>query len=85
MSDKFAIAKLVINFAAGAGVSKVVNDIITNNTTVETTTDAAKVWAGSVVIGSMVAEAGSKHVNAKVDAVEAWWENRKAAKTATEE
>lgn len=78
MSDKYAIAKLVINFAAGAGVSKVVNDIIKNNTTVETTADAAKVWAGSVVIGSMAADAGSKHVNAKVDAVTDWWKSRKA-------
>lgn len=74
MSDKFAIAKLVINLAAGAGVSKVVNDIISNNTTVETTADAVKVWTGSIVIGSMAADAGSKHVNAKVDQVAAWWD-----------
>lgn len=74
MSDKIAIAKLVINLAAGAGVSKVVNDIISNNTTVETTADAVKVWTGSIVIGSMAADAGSKHVNAKVDQVAAWWD-----------
>ena len=83
MSNKFAIAKMAINFAAGAGVSKVVNDIIQNNTTVETTADAAKVWTGSIVIGSMAADAGSKHVSAKVDAIANWWQNRKTAEETT--
>jgi hypothetical protein len=84
MSDKVAIAKLVVNFTAGAGVSKIVNDIIKNNTTVESTTDAVKVWAGSIVIGSMAADAGSKHVNAKMDAIAAWWDSRKTDNTTTE-
>jgi hypothetical protein len=84
MSDKFQIAKLVINVTAGMGVSKVVHDIITNNTTVESTADAAKVWAGSCVIGSMVADAASDHVNAKVDAVANWLEKRKAEKATAE-
>jgi hypothetical protein len=84
MSNKLAIAKLAINFAAGAGVSKVVNDIIRNNTTVETTNDAFKVWTGSIVIGSMAADAGSKHVNAKVDAVVNWFEARKTAEATAE-
>lgn len=74
--SKFAIAKMAINFVAGASVSKVVNDVIRNNTTVETTWDAAEVWMGSVVIGSMVADAGSKHVNHKMDRIAAWWESR---------
>lgn len=81
MSNKLAIAKLVVNAAAGAGVSKVINDIIQNNTTVETTADAVKVWVGSGVIGMMAADAGSKHVNAKFDSVAAWFEARKEAKT----
>jgi hypothetical protein len=84
MSNKLAIAKLVVNFAAGAGVSKVVNDIIRNNTTVETTNDTFKVWAGSVVIGSMAADAGSRHVNAKIDAVADWFEARKTAEVPAE-
>lgn len=81
MSDKLAIAKLVINFTAGAGVSKVINDIIRNNTTVETTQDAFKVWTGSIVIGSMAADAGSKHVNTKIDAVANWFAARKEVAT----
>lgn len=83
MSDKLAIAKLAINVAAGAGVSKVVKDIINLNTEVQTTTDAAKVWIGSVVIGSMAADSASKHVNTKVDAVVNWWEERKTQHAAS--
>jgi hypothetical protein len=79
MSGNLAMAKLAINIVAGLGVSKVVNDIITNNTTIETTGDAIRVWAGSLVIGSMAAEAGSKHVNAKVDQLANWYEKRRVA------
>lgn len=78
--DKLALSKMAINFAAGAGVSKVVNDIIKNNTEVETVKDALEVAIGSLVLGSMAADAGSKHVNTKVDAIVAWWGQRKADK-----
>ena len=74
---KLAVAKLVINVAAGMGVSKVVNDVISNNTNIESTEDQIKVAIGSVVIGSMIAERASEHVNAKVDAIHAIWTNRK--------
>lgn len=67
--NKFAVAKAAINLIAGAGVSKVTNDIIRNNTTVETTADSVLVWAGSVVIGMIAADAGSKTVNAKMDEI----------------
>lgn len=76
-SSKLEMIKFATNVIAGAGVSKVIKDIIANNTTVETTGDAIKVWTGSIVIGSMAADAGSKHVNAKVDAVANWFESRK--------
>jgi hypothetical protein len=79
MSDQFPVAKLVIHVLASVGVSKVLNDIISNNVNVTTTADAVKVWTGSLVIGSMIAEHASKHVNGRMDAVIAWNESRKAA------
>lgn len=85
MSGKLALAKMAINLIAGAGVSKVVNDVIRNNTTLETPRDVAEVWVGSVVIGSMVADAGQKHVNAKLDKAVAWWEERKTKANAETE
>lgn len=77
---KLGIAKLVINVAAGLGVSKVTNDIISNNVNVDSTEDRIKVAVGSIVIGSMVSEMASEHVNAKIDAVAKFWQSRKSVK-----
>lgn len=77
MGDKLAIVRLAVHLVSSVGVSKVVNDIIVKNTNIVTTVDAVKVWTGSIVIGSMVAEHASKHVNDKLNAVVAWNEDRK--------
>lgn len=78
MHDKLPLIKLAAHLVASVGVSKVVNDIISNNTRIETTADAVKVWTGSVVIGSMIAENASNHVSNRIDSVVAWHESRKA-------
>jgi hypothetical protein len=78
---KLGIVKLVINVAVGIGVSKVTNDVISNNVNVESTEDQIKVAIGSVVIGSMIAERASDHVNAKIDTITKIWTDRKATKT----
>jgi hypothetical protein len=79
MSNKVALAKLAVHLVGAAGVSKVVNDVITNNTSIETTADAVKVWAGAIVIGSMVAEQAQKHVDTRMSQAIAWFESRKTA------
>lgn len=84
-SEHIAIAKALVNIASGMGVSKVVHDVIENNTNVETTADAVKVWTGSVVIGGMVAEHASEHVNRRFDRTVAWFEARKEASQAKKE
>src|SRR3954447_4398745 len=71
------VARLVLNAAASIGVSRVVNDIIRNNTNVVTTADSVKVWTGAIVIGSMVADRAMDHVNETIDGVVAWNEKRK--------
>jgi hypothetical protein len=76
-SEKITFAKFGINLISTIGVSKVVRDIIQNNTNVETTADAVKVTVGSFVIGGMVAEQASEHVNRRVDGAIAWYESRK--------
>lgn len=76
--DKLALTKKIIHVTVGAGVSKVVNDIIENNTTVETPLDVVKVWIGSIMIGSMVADHGRKHLDTKLDKMVSTWEEHKA-------
>lgn len=70
--------KFAVQIIAGLGVSKIVNDIISNNTTVVTTVDQVRVAVGSLVIGSMVADTLAKHVDTRVDEIAAWNEKRKA-------
>ncbi len=77
MSSTLPVVKLAVQFVSSVGVSKVVHDIIKLNTNAETTADAVKVLTGSIVIGSMIAEHASKHVNDRMDAVVAWNESRK--------
>jgi hypothetical protein len=83
MSNALVITKAAVNLVCAAGVSKVINDVIVNNTTVATPADAVKVWTGSIVLGSLVAEHSSKHVNARIDAAAAWFASRKAENAAT--
>jgi hypothetical protein len=70
------IAKLAVHAVTTISVGKVVNDIIKNNTSVETAVDAVKVAAGSLVIGSIVGEAATAHVTDKMNRAVAWYEER---------
>lgn len=70
LSDKnLDLVKLAIKVISGASVSKIVNDIITNNTISESKSDAVKIWIGSGMIGSMIVEHNSKRVDDKVDRI----------------
>jgi hypothetical protein len=81
MSSQLPMVRLALNVIASIGVSKVINDIISNNVNVETTAEAVKVWTGSIVLGSMIVDHASDHLNGRMDAVLAWHESRKADPT----
>jgi hypothetical protein len=83
-TNQLALVKLAVNVVASASVWKVVNDVIRNNVAIETTADAVKVWTGSLVIGSMVADQAQKHVNYQLDRGIEWLENRKDEKEVTD-
>ena len=59
--------KLTINIVSSLGVSKVVGDIIRNNTTVLTTSQRLLVNTGGLVLGSMIVEQAIDHVNRTID------------------
>lgn len=65
-------AKLALNIVASLGVSKVVGDIVKNNTTVITTSQKFLVNAGGLVLGSMIVEQACNHVNTTFDQVVEW-------------
>jgi hypothetical protein len=78
MTGSLPIARLAVHGIASLGVSKVVWDIIARNTVVTSNFDAVRVLAGTLVIGSMVTEHASRHVDARFNELVAWNESRKA-------
>jgi hypothetical protein len=80
ISSSLPLGRLAVQVVSTVGVSKVINDIIVNNTNVQTTADVVKVWTGSLVLGAVVVEHTSDYVNTKMDQLAAWNEARKAEK-----
>lgn len=66
---KIEIAKKLVSFVVGAGVTKIVHDIISNNVEIEKTHQAVSVPIASVVIGMAAADATSKYTDAKIDEI----------------
>jgi hypothetical protein len=64
--------KLAVNVISSIGVSKVIGDIVKNNTTVLTGSQKFFVNAGGLVIGSMVVEQALNHVNRTIDNIVEW-------------
>lgn len=65
-------AKLAINLVSGLGVSKIVSDVIKNNTVVLTTSQKFLVNAGGLVLGSMIVDKAVDHVNETIDKIVDW-------------
>jgi hypothetical protein len=84
MSGVLKVANVAVQVVAGLGVSKVINDVIVNNTNVITQADAVKVAAGSLVLGSMVVDASTAHVNDRITALANWFSKRKTESTLEE-
>lgn len=71
------ITKFAASAVVGAGTSKIVHSIIDNNTEAESAVDTVTMAAGSLVIGSMAADATKKYLDEKIDAVVAWYHSIK--------
>lgn len=71
------ITKFAASAVVGVGTSKIVHSIIDNNTEAESAVDTVTIAAGSLVIGSMAADATKKYLDEKIDAVVAWYHSIK--------
>ena len=77
MSGNIAIAKLGIQFATSLGVAKILGDIVKNNVTVVTTVQKVTVTTASLVLGSMIVDQTSSHIETVATDVTDWLEKRK--------
>lgn len=71
---KLDLAKMVTKFVVGSGTSIIVGSIIKNNVRPENAYQTVAVCAGSIALGSMVADLTSRYTEAKIDAVAAWYD-----------
>lgn len=56
--------QLGVQFVAGLGVSKILGDVVKNNVVIMTKTQAVTVKVGTFVLGSMLVDQSSKHIEA---------------------
>lgn len=70
---KIELTKTVANFVVGASTTHVVTSIIKNQLSPRNKTEEVELVVGSMVIGSMVADASKKYTGAKIDEMASWW------------
>lgn len=85
MFTQLPLIKLATQVAAGMGVSKIVSDIVRNNVPVVTTAQAVTVKVGTFVLGSMLVEQTSNHIENQVNNAVELIEKFKKNNNSTEE
>jgi hypothetical protein len=61
------VVKLGIHLVSSLGVSKVISEVIANNTVVESTADKILVKTGTLVLGTMIGGHAKNHVSDMID------------------
>jgi hypothetical protein len=59
--------KLIAEAFSTVAVSKVIKDVIKNNTIVETRTDSYRVWLGSIILSGLINEAAWNSIDKRID------------------
>ena len=72
------LIKAATQITAGLGVSKIVADIVANNVTMVTPVQAVTVRVGSFVLGSMLWEASTKHIDSQLNQLTAMLQKNQA-------
>lgn len=75
--------KLGLSLVAGLGMSQIVHSIIRNNVPVVTTFQKVTVATGSFVLGSMLMDQSTKHIEEQIDSLVSWIEKRKEQEAET--
>jgi hypothetical protein len=70
---KLDITKTVVSIIIGSGTAKIVHQTIKSNTSPENVVDIVTMYAGAVVIASMVADASKKYTDTKIDEIAIWY------------
>lgn len=76
--DKLQIVKGLVGSVVAGGVSKIVHDIIANNTSPEKLVDKVPVYIGAGVLGMMAKDLSKAYTSDKIDKYIATWKKVQA-------
>lgn len=79
------VAKFAVQLVANIGVSKIVRDIVTNNVVITTAAQKVTVGVGTFVLGSMIVEQATGHIERTTTELAAWLEKQKLQLVVPEE
>lgn len=65
--QNLAIVKMAVHLVAVAGIFKILRGIVDSNVETETFAEKAQVYAGTLVIGELIAEHASDYTDKRVD------------------
>lgn len=71
---KLEFTKTAVKFIVGAGTATIVRTIISNNVQPDDLPNKVAVTAGSLVLGSMVADLSSRYIGVKIDELAEWYD-----------
>lgn len=78
MSIEWSLARLVVVGVANLGVAKVVSDVVTSTAIPDTAFAGFKSKIGMIVIGSIIGDVVTNHVNGRIDQMVAAYSKQKA-------
>lgn len=70
---KLDITKAAVRIIVGSGTAKIIQGIVSNNTSPEKITDTVTITAGAIVVGAMVGDIAGKYTDTKIDEIADWW------------
>jgi len=85
MLGAFSVVKFAVQALVTASTTKVVGDVVKNNTTMPVTVaNKIVVWTGSTVLGLLVADRGSEYVGEAMENGKTWLQKRNTDATEPE-
>ena len=67
--NPLAIAKVVVSLVSGAGISKIVSDVVRNNVSMLTPIQKATVGTGAFVVGAMIIDSSVEFIDRQINLI----------------
>jgi hypothetical protein len=83
--EPIKVVKFATNLVVGAGTTKIVHAIISNNVQPENIIDKVVIYAGTAALTGLTVQRSKEYTGAKIDEYVGEWNDRKAKATEEDE